>query len=348
MFMIKSNNKINKKIELFNKQCKSRGYYNLNNRLNDLTGKEWVFSTKSVIPKSFPSTFQHKLRNEHGGQKPPELCELLIRTFTKDGEQVLDPFCGVGGTLFGCHLSKRHGVGIEINKKWIDIYNNVCKIESIKPERVIHGDSRKVVSSLFEKIDKKFDFILTDIPYWKMDVVEKSKGSYKKVGEESKKIYVGKSKLSKFNESHENQFTNKDDWEDLIKNVFTDCFKLLKEGGYCAVFIGNMYHDGKYYLLNADIANILTKIGYVLKGEIIWYDVSKSLHLYAINFSWIPSLVHQFIMIFRKERIKKFTKEELKRNQEDNLQRISFHQNKKKNGLRDFLNSNYLLKRKVI
>lgn len=338
MIMSNNNDNMNKKVELFNEQGESRGYYNLSNQLNDLSGKEWVFSTKSVIPKSFPTSFQLKLRNKHGGQKPPELCELLIRTFTKDGERILDPFCGVGGTLIGCHLSKRNGVGIELNKEWIDIYHKVCKIESIKPKKVIHGDSREVLKRIFEKTDKKFDFILTDVPYWKMDAVEKSKGTYKKVGEESKGIYSEKSKLSKFNESHENQFINKNDWEALIENVFTNCFKLLKPGGYCAVFIGNMYRDGKYYLLNADIANILTKIGYVLKGEIIWYDVSKKLHLYGINFSWIPSIVHQFIMIFRKERIKKFTKEEKKKIQEDNLQRITHQQeNKKKIGLDGFL-----------
>ena len=338
MIMSNKNDNMNKKVELFNEQGESRGYYNLSNQLNDLTGKEWVFSTKSVIPKSFPPSFQHKLRNKHGGQKPPELCELIIKTFTKDGERVLDPFCGVGGTLLGCHLSKRHGVGIELNKKWIDIYHKVCKIESIKPKKIIHGDSREVLKGIYEKTDKKFDFILTDVPYWKMDVVDKSKGAYKKVGEESIRIYAGKSKLSKFNESHENQFRNKNDWEDLIEDVFTNCFKLLKPGGYCAVFIGNMYHKGKFYLLAADIANILTKIGYVLKGEIIWYDVSKILHLYAINFSWIPSIVHQFIMIFRKERIKKITTEEFKKFQEDNLQRITHQQkNKKKIGLDDFL-----------
>jgi len=63
-----------KKIELFSKNGKSRGFYDLANQLNDLTGKEWVFSTKSVIPKGFPPSFQLKLRNKHGGQKPPELC----------------------------------------------------------------------------------------------------------------------------------------------------------------------------------------------------------------------------------------------------------------------------------
>ena len=70
--MSNNGDEMNKKIELINEEGESRGYYDLANQLNDLTGKEWVFSTKSVIPKGFPPSFQHKLRNKHGGQKPPE------------------------------------------------------------------------------------------------------------------------------------------------------------------------------------------------------------------------------------------------------------------------------------
>ena len=84
------------KKELFDENGNSRGFYHTENALNDLTGKEWVFATKSVIPKSFPPSFQQKLRNQHGGQKPPELCAELIEIFTKKREKVLDPFAGVG------------------------------------------------------------------------------------------------------------------------------------------------------------------------------------------------------------------------------------------------------------
>jgi len=310
-----------KKIELFSKNGKSRGFYDLANQLNDLTGKEWVFSTKSVIPKGFPPSFQLKLRNKHGGQKPPELCESIIRTFTKEGDFVLDPFCGVGGTLLGCHLSNRIGVGVEINKDWIDIYHNICDLESLKPQELIHGDSRETLKNFINKNRKEFDFILTDVPYWKMDVVEKSKGTFKKVGEDSKGIYSEKSKLSRFSSDSRYFERTKEDWESLINDVFSECFNLLKPGSYCAVFIGNMYYKGQYFLLNADIARILSQIGFILKGEIIWYDVNKKLHLYGISYSWIPSIVHQFIMIFRKERTIKLSKGEKEIIQANNINR---------------------------
>ncbi|MHA1793870.1 MAG: TRM11 family SAM-dependent methyltransferase [Promethearchaeota archaeon] len=302
--------KNNGKIELFDSSGNSRGFFDLRNQINNLTGKEWIFSTKSVIPKSFPPSFQHELRNHHGGQKPPELCELLIKTFTKEGELVLDPFAGVGGTLLGCFLSNRRGIGIEINKKWLDIYQEVCSREGIKPERTLQGDAKILLEKLIKDEKLHADFILTDVPYWKMDKVEKSKGTYKKVGKPAKGIYSDRSKLSRFNDVGSQE--TKEEWLENLAEVFQRCHEILVPGRYCAVFIGNMYHDGKYHLLNAEITSILKKKGFVLKGEIVWYDVAKKLHLYGINYSWIPSIVHQYIMIFRKERKKPINIEEKK------------------------------------
>jgi len=288
-----------KKTEVFDEENNSRGYYDQANELNDLTGKEWLFSTKSVIPKSYPPSFQQKLRNKHGGQKPPELCASLIKTFSKQDETVLDPFAGVGGTLIGCSLENRRGIGIEINKKWVDIYEKIIHESLLPMQTMICGDSRIELETLKKDHEGKIDFILTDVPFWKMDAVPKSKGTYKRHGEQAKGIYSDKSKLTSFNDLQDRDMS-KEDWEDLIHAVFLSGYALLKPSGYCAVIIGNMYFNGEYHLLNADIARILSSIGYILKGEIVWYDVAKKLHLYGISHSWIPSIVHQFVMVFRK------------------------------------------------
>ncbi|HME53094.1 MAG TPA: DNA methyltransferase [Candidatus Lokiarchaeia archaeon] len=281
------------KEELLANGGESRGFYDLKNRLNDLTGKEWIFSTKSVIPKSYPPSFQHQLRNSHGGQKPPELCAEIIKAFTKRNDVVLDPFAGVGGTLLGCTICGRIGIGIEINKDWIDIYKQVCELEHLHNQAMIHGDSRVFVSSLREPVD----FLLTDIPYWNMDKVEKSKGTYKRANEAPKGVFSDKSKLSKFDEFAP---ASKDKWLAILDNVFKSCFAILKNKGYVAVFVGNMYNKGEFHFLTADVAALLKSIGFILKGEIIWYDVAKKLHLYGINYEWIPSMVHQSILVFYK------------------------------------------------
>ena len=71
------------------------------NTLNELSGDEWLFFTKSVLSTAYPSDFGHRLRKAHGANKPPQLMQDLIEFFTPAGGRVLDPFAGVGGTLIG-------------------------------------------------------------------------------------------------------------------------------------------------------------------------------------------------------------------------------------------------------
>jgi len=283
------------KIELFDDQGRSRGYYSPRNRLNDLTGKEWVYWSKSVINKPYPPNLQHKLRSSHGGQKPPDLCGDLIDVFTKRGQWVLDPFAGVGGTLLGAALRDRNAVGIEINPQWIGIYREVCALEEIPEQRMICGDSRIVLQDLAGE-GRVFDLVLTDVPYWGMDRARRSRGSYKRVGEASKD--ARQSKLTAFNATG---YRSKEQWLDQMAGIFASASSLLKERGYLVVFIGDMYNGGRYHFLSSDLARVLTELALVPKANLIWYDVSKSLHIYGYQYEYIPSMIHQNILVFRKE-----------------------------------------------
>ena len=238
---------------------------------------------------------QHELRSQHGGQKPPDLCADIIKVFTKEDQLVLDPFAGVGGTLLGASLSKRRAVGIELNPHWIDIYKKVCELEGVREQRVICGDSKEILVKLYnEKVT--FDFILTDVPYWHMDKVEKSRGEFKRVGEGQRE--KNKTKLKSFNTV---TYKNKHDWLAELKDIFLKSNLLLKDNGYLAVFIGDMYNSGRYHFLSADLARILESIDLSMKANLIWYDVSKSLHIYGYLYKFIPSMIHQNVLVFKKE-----------------------------------------------
>src|SRR5213080_4143783 len=116
----------------------------LRNTLNELTGAEWLYFTKSVLTTAYPSEYGHKLRKAHGANKPPQLMCQLIEFFTKPGGRVLDPFAGVGGTLIGASICKkpREAVGIEINSKWVDIYMQVIAESqgTLLPQEMLQGD----------------------------------------------------------------------------------------------------------------------------------------------------------------------------------------------------------------
>ena len=94
------------------------------NTLNELSGEEWLYFTKSVWTTAYPSELGHALRKAHGANKPPRLMARLIEFFTTSGELVLDPFAGVGGTLLGAAIARgpRRALGIELAPRWADVY----------------------------------------------------------------------------------------------------------------------------------------------------------------------------------------------------------------------------------
>ena len=279
--------------ELFDDQGRSRGFYSPHNRLNELTGKEWLYWTRSVIHRPYPPNCQHALRRAHGGQKPPDLCADLIRVFTKSDALVLDPFMGVGGTLLGAARAGRRAFGIELNPRWIEIYREVCRREGLTafPARV--GDA----AALLSEVSGPFDLVLTDVPYWNMDVAPRSKGSYKRVGSPARP--AAPARLARFGAASE--YADKTAWLDAMQRVFRLACERLKPGGHLLSFIGDMYMGGVYHPLSAELGSMLSGIEpLVWQANVIWYDVSKKLHIYGYRYRYIPSMVHQNVLVFRK------------------------------------------------
>jgi DNA modification methylase len=289
-----SKDKVDDKVELFDQDGRSRGFYSGRNRLNELTGKEWVYWSKSVINRPYPPSLQHRLRSRHGGQKPPELCADLIRLFTKSGGRVLDPFAGVGGTLLGAALCGRQALGIELNPEWVRIYRRVCALEGLAEQRLECGDSRDKLRELAAE-GLRFDLLLTDVPYWQMDKARRSTGAFKRVGEAQRPRRA--SKLQAFNDREPR---SKEEWLEGLQAVFGAAIGLLEPRAYLAVFIGDMYHGGRLHFLSAELAAALETLGLTLKANLIWYDVSKSLHVYGYQYEFIPSMIHQSILVLRK------------------------------------------------
>lgn len=280
--------------ELFDDQGHSRGYYSPDNRLNDLTGREWLYWTRSVINRPYPANCQHALRRAHGGQKPPDLCADLIRVFSKRGQRVLDPFMGVGGVLLGAAQAGRSALGVEINPRWIEIYREVCRREGIREMAAREGDAGTVL----EQVAGPFDLVLTDVPYWNMDVARRSKGRYKRVGERARP--APSTRLGEFGTA--SGYPDKATWLVAMEQVFRLAAARLKSGGYLLSFIGDMYTDGAYHALSAELAAVLSGIEPLAwQANLIWYDVSKKLHIYGYRYRYIPSLVHQNVLVFRKQ-----------------------------------------------
>ena len=85
----------------------------------------------------YPLTVQ-KFKSEkglHPTQKPVELFEYLIKTYTNDGETVLDNCMGSGTTAIACINTNRNYIGFELDQEYyrasIERINNHVKDKQI-------------------------------------------------------------------------------------------------------------------------------------------------------------------------------------------------------------------------
>jgi site-specific DNA-methyltransferase (adenine-specific) len=71
----------------------------------------------------FPRSIQkfNRERGLHPNQKPVALIEYFLRTYTKEGDTVLDPYMGSGTTGVACKNLGRKFIGIEIEPKYFDV-----------------------------------------------------------------------------------------------------------------------------------------------------------------------------------------------------------------------------------
>lgn len=265
------------------------------NPLNELSGEQWLYFTKSMLQTVYSSEYCHHLRKQHGANKPPQLMKLLIEFFTKRDGIVLDPFAGVGGTLIGASISNppRKCIGIEINKKWIDIYHEVCKQENIEKQEMIYGDCLTEM----KKMDvESIDFITTDPPYNLHLEKTMCNGRYDEQFKSRKTDYDMKSDDPRdvANLQTYNDYLNK------MEEIFEQCYRVLKKKKYMAIILRNAYQKSKYILTHADLARRAEKKGFTLKGEKIWYQAGTRLRPYGYPFAYIPNITHQFIIILQK------------------------------------------------
>jgi site-specific DNA-methyltransferase (adenine-specific) len=76
---------------------------------------EWYY------PKSIIEIPQQRVKGGHPTQKPVALFEYLIKTYTNEGETVLDNCMGSGTTAVACINTNRNYIGFELSEEYCKI-----------------------------------------------------------------------------------------------------------------------------------------------------------------------------------------------------------------------------------
>ena len=274
-----------------------RGKLSPYNKLNNLTGKEWIKFTKSWFVHVPPRRKDNEIL--HPAKYPESLVKEFIQFFTKKDEWVFDPFLGSGSTLIAAGDTSRNAVGIELSPNYFEISKKRIKekkytntIEALK------GNSLKLKDVLDENSldNRKFDFVITSPPYWNQ--LERNSMRQKKRAEDGLDTKYSKSKLDIGNIVEYEKFLEQQ------AEIFDQVYDVTKDKGYLVIITNNIYYKSKLFPLAYDTATSLTKRGkksWVLKDEKLWLHNDKPLIALGINSAWVGNRHHQYCLIFRKE-----------------------------------------------
>jgi len=267
------------------------------NRLNDLTGKEWVKSTKSWFTLAVkPRT---KTEIDHPAKYPIELAERFIEFFTQKNHWVIDPFLGIGSTLLACEKLERNGVGIEIDQKYAAAAHRNFSQQTLTKtsvQNVICGDSNEI-DELLSSFDKtKFNFCMTSPPYWNM--LKKHRGGSDSQHKDRKEMGLPLD----YRDNSKDNLGNIDDYNTFIlklADIFRKLKKFMLKGSYLVVVLQNIRNDDNEYLpLAWDFAKEMEK-HYALKQEQIWCQTDKKLGIWGYPTTYVSNVHHHYCLIFQ-------------------------------------------------
>lgn len=268
------------------------GAYDLGNKLNDLTGKEWTkFTCSWFVFNALPSDLKQEKEldphiEEHPATFSPTMISDFINFFTKERMTVLDPFCGIGSTMEACRRTNRIGFGTELNPKY---YNLILKRVPEFADNVFNTDAQLIPELGIHDID----FCISSPPYW--DILNRSTAGFEK-----RRI---KRNLDVKYSNTEQDLGNISDYEmfmEKLAQIYLNIYNVLRDGAYIVIIIKNVKKGGVMYPLAWDLANRLSQ-KYILKDEKLWIQNKVGLSPYGYPHTWAANIIHHYCLILRKE-----------------------------------------------
>lgn len=107
--------------------------------------------------------------NAHPGKMLPALAREAISRYTRPGELVLDPMCGIGTTLVEAAHLGRQAIGVELEPRWAQLAaSNILHAETdgaAGSAIALQGDARRLGRGLLNGYRDSSALILTSPPY---------------------------------------------------------------------------------------------------------------------------------------------------------------------------------------
>jgi site-specific DNA-methyltransferase (adenine-specific) len=174
------------------------------------------------------------------------------------------------------------------------------------PGRISHDSSRFYNSKLYQdrRTDEQVEYVENKVPEEALDrVYKKSSEDMSELPDHSVHLMVTSPPYN-VSKEYDHDLTL-DEYRDLLSRVFSETYRVLVTGGRACINIANLGRK-PYLPLHAFLIEDLLRIGFFMRGEIIWNKASSASPSTAWG-SWLsasnPVLrdVHEYILVFSKD-----------------------------------------------
>jgi modification methylase len=197
----------------------------------------------------------------HPGKMLPAIAAHAIRAYTRDGDIVLDPMCGIGTTLVEAAHLGRHAIGIELEHHWAEAARaNLAHAHRQGAEgagTVYRGDARDADRIVNPELHGLARLLLTSPPY-----------GASVHGQVRSSRETGQAGIAKFHDSYGRSVGNlaharTDQLLDAFTEILRSCVPLLADDATVAITARPWRHHGELVDLPAAVVAAAQAAGLV-------------------------------------------------------------------------------------
>jgi site-specific DNA-methyltransferase (adenine-specific) len=181
------------------------------------------------------------------------------------------------------------------------------------PGRISHDSTKFYKSRLYEGLNKgeKVKYVENEIPKENINrIFCKSSENMDELPDNSAHLMITSPPYNVTKEYDNNLSLN--EYLDLLNRVWKETYRVLAPGGRACINVANLGRK-PYIPLHSYIIDIMAKIGFLMRGEIIWNKASSASPSTAWG-TWLsasnPVLrdIHEYILIFSKDTFSRMRK----------------------------------------
>lgn len=234
-----------------------------------------------IIPRR-DGTGVHKA--DYWGNFVPQIPQQMMKRYTREGDWVLDPFCGSGTTLIEAQRMGRNGLGVELRPDMVEHARGLIEAERnlfSTSQTVVQGDSSRVdLKSVLG--DQTVQLAVLHPPYY--DIIQFSS-----------------------NPDCLSRATDVTHFLQRLRAVVQNVSRVLDPGRYLALVIGDKYAEGEWIPLGFQSMQEICNLGFTLKSIVVknFEDTAgkrhqKELWRYRALAGGFYVFKHEYVFVFRK------------------------------------------------